>query len=119
MTLGVPMRKVIVFFFLLFLTSCATDSANRYYGNMTYPPKSPTDVEILRTKPTRDFIVIADFQSRGETPEDMRDKAAQIGADAVIVSILGGLYSRDEEWADKDRHKDTYSRITGTAIKYK
>lgn len=113
------MRKVIVFFFLLSLTSCATDIANRYYGDTTYPPKNPNDVEILRTKPTRDFIVIADFQSRGETPEDMRDKAAQIGADAVIVSILGGLYSRDEEWADKDRHKDTYSRIVGTAIKYK
>jgi len=113
------MRKVVIFLSLLFLTSCATDVANRYYGNTTYPPKNPMDVEILRTNPTRDFTVIADFQSRGETAEDMRNKAAQIGADAVIVSILGGIYSRDEEWAGKDRYRDTYSRITGTAIKYK
>ena len=113
------MRKVIVFFLLLFLTSCATDVANRYYGNTTYPPKNPTNVEILRTKPTRDFIVLADFQSRGETAEDLRDKAAKIGADAVIVSFLGGDYSRDEEWAGKDRYRDTYNRIIGTAIKYK
>jgi len=113
------MRKFVIFLLLLFLTSCATDVANRYYGNTTYPTKNPRDVEILRTAPTRDFIVIADFQSRGEGAEDMRDKAAQIGADAVIVRILGGLYSKDEEWADKDRYRDSYSRITGTAIKYK
>ena len=43
--------------------------------------------------------MIADFQSRGESPEAVRKKAADIGADAVIISILGGYYSRSEEWA--------------------
>jgi len=106
---------------LLFIltASCAHDVANRYYGNVHYPPKNPDDVQVLREKPSRDFIVIADFQSRGETVRDMQEKAAQIGADAVIISILGGKYSRSEEWAGEDRYKDTYSRITGTAIKYK
>jgi uncharacterized protein YbjQ (UPF0145 family) len=54
-----------------------------------------------------------------KTPEDMRRKAAQIGADAVIVSTLGGLYAIGEEWAGSDSHGHTYSRITGTAIKYR
>ena len=44
----------------------------------------------------------------------------QIGADAVIVSFLGGYYSTHSEWADeKNMTNDTYSRVTGTAIKYK
>ena len=63
--------------------------------------------------------MIADFQSRGESPEAVRKKAADIGADAVIISILGGYYSRSEEWAGSDRHAATYNRITGTAIRYK
>src|SRR5438045_1064217 len=82
---------------------CASDVANRYYGETRFDPKQPKEVEILWKRPERLFDVIADFQSRGETPEDMRRKGAQIGADAVIVSILGGSYSWDEEWAGKDR----------------
>jgi len=104
---------------VLFLVSCATDVANRYYGTEKYPPKDPEKVEILWRKPTREFVVIADFQSRGESPEAIRKKAAKIGADAVLISILGGLYSYSEEWAGSDRQSNTYSHITGTAIKYK
>jgi hypothetical protein len=109
----------IFFLLLMFLTACATDVANRYYGNVRYTPKNPKEVQILWEKPSREFIVIADFQSRGESPEAIRDKAAKIGADAVIISILGGYYSLSEEWAGSDQYKGTYTRITGTAIKYK
>ena len=59
----------------------------------------------------------ADFQSRGERPEAVRKKAADIGADAVIIAILGGYYAG--EWAGSDKQANTYTRITGTAIKYK
>jgi len=109
----------VLFLLLMFLTACATDVANRYYGNVRYAPKNPKEVQILWEKPSREFIVIADFQSRGESPEAIRNKAAKIGADAVIISILGGYYSYSEEWAGSDRYKGTYTRITGTAIKYK
>ena len=101
------------------IASCVTDVANRYYGTERYAAKDPTEVEILWQSPAREFIVIADFQSRGEGPEDMRKRAAKIGADAVIVAILGGLYDRNEEWAGIDKQSGTYTRITGTAIKYK
>jgi hypothetical protein len=104
---------------LCLLPSCAGDVANRYYGKMKYPPKEPGEVQILQERPARPYEVIADFQSRGETPEDMRRRAAQIGADAVIISRLGGLYSTGEEWAGSDSYRHTYSRITGTAIKYR
>ena len=104
---------------MILLVSCAGDVANRYYGNDKYPPKDPNDVEILWQRPTRDFFVIADFQSRREKPQAIREKAAQIGADAVTISILGGYYSHMEVWASSDREKKTYTRITGTAIRYK
>ena len=101
------------------LVGCASDVANRYYGTDKYPPKTPKEVELLWQRPQHEFTVIADFQSRGESPEAMRKRAAKIGADAVIVSILGGLYDTREEWAGHDSQGNTYSRITGTAIKFK
>ena len=104
---------------LYLLPSCASDIANRYYGKTTYPPKEPNEVKILWKSPTRPYDVIADFQSRRESPEDMRRKAAEIGADAVIVSTLGGYYKIGEEWAGSDSYSHTYTRITGTAIKYR
>ena len=102
----------------LILAACASDVANRYYSGTKFSPVPVSQVDLLWEKPSRPFEVIADFQSRGETPDDMRKKAAMIGADAVIVSILGGDYSLSEEWADKDRHSNSYTRITGTAIRY-
>jgi hypothetical protein len=63
--------------------------------------------------------VIADFQSRNEQPDAMRKRAAAIGADAVIVTLAGGLYDQREEWASADRRADTYTRLLGSAIKYK
>lgn len=60
------------------------------------------------------------FQSRGETAEDMRAKAAKVGADAVIVVYLGGIYT-GEEWASQDRRRNStiYTDFVGTAIKFK
>ena len=102
----------------LLLSSCATDVANRYYSAKQYAEKKPEQVQILSSNPSRPFEVIADFQSRGDTPESIRKKAAKIGADAVIIAGLGGVYARGEEWAGKDRNEGTYYRITGTAIVY-
>ena len=113
------MKAIILLFFILSLLSCATDVANRYYSSEQYPPKSKEDVLILDSKPTRAFVVIADFQSRGESSSDLQKKAADIGADAVIISHVGGYYSRSEEWAANDRYKEAYyDHILGTAIKF-
>lgn len=102
------------------LGACATDKANRYYVQETYSEKAPNEVQILWKRPDAEFTVIADFQSRGETAEDMRAKAAKVGADAVIVVYLGGIYT-GEEWASQDRRRNStiYTRLVGTAIKFK
>jgi hypothetical protein len=101
------------------LSSCASDVANRYYGTAKYPPRNTNEVELLDRSPSRPFEVIADFQSRGESPNDLQRKAAAIGADAVIVSTLGGYYGQEEEWAQQKSTNTVYTRIVGTAIKYK
>lgn len=108
-------RAFIAATYLIVFSGCAHDVANRYYGSAKYPAKQPSQVLLLNSRPSQNFEVIADFQSRGETPEDLREKAAQIGADAVIVSMLGGHYDRSHQWASQDT-AGTYSRIVGTAI---
>ena len=35
------------------------------------------------------------------------------------VGTYGGYRSKSDVWASEDTYSDTYSRITGTAIKYK
>jgi hypothetical protein len=103
----------------MLLSGCASDQANRYYGNEKFPPRPVEDVEILREPPSSEYEVIADFQSRGESPKDMQRKAAEIGADAVIVATVGGYRARSDEWAGVDSQSSTYSRIVGTAIRFK
>ncbi len=113
------LQRIIIATLFIFLQGCTSDIANRYYASEQYPSKNKEEVLILDSKPTRPFIVIADFQSRGESSSDLQEKAAKIGADAVIVSHIGGYYSRDEEWASKDRYQGKFhDHILGTAIKF-
>jgi hypothetical protein len=113
----VPLMGISVLLFCL--VGCVSDEANRYYLRERLPPKNVKDVEVLREEPNRPYVVIADLQASGASFEYMRKKAARIGADAVILVPIGGWYSPGEVWAGKDRHSDTYTRLTGTAIKYK
>lgn len=98
---------------------CQNDAANRYYLAERLPPVDPAKVEVLRTPPARGYVVMADFQARGVSVDYMRREAAKIGADAVIVTLLGGVASREQVWASEDQYSNTYSSVTGTAIKWK
>jgi hypothetical protein len=112
-------------------SGCVYDEANRCYLKEKLPPKQVSEVQILREAPQQPYTVIADLQA-GRTyfwalvwvfewdtsPKYMQKRAAEVGADAVIVVSAGGAYSRDEVWAGKDRHSDSQNRMLGTAIKY-
>lgn len=103
---------------------CATigwtdDVANRYYIDQHFQPKAVDQVEVLSVAPQRPYEVIADFQSRGDTPVSLRKKAADIGADAIIVRELGGEVSNGAEWASDANPHLNYTRIVGTAIRFK
>jgi hypothetical protein len=112
-------RAPLILSFTALITSCASDVANRYYAAQHYPPKDPRQVEILYSAPSRPYEVIAEFQARGETPQGMRKRAAEIGADGVIVTPLGGYFPLNATWAGDPRESNTYSRLVGNAIKYK
>ena len=106
----------------LILVACATaqDVANRYYADERYAPVSPEIVKVLTAPPKEPYEVIAEFQSRRESPLDIRNKAAAIGADAVIITLYGGTHSLTSEWAQDDRDMNkTFTRIIGIAIKMK
>ena len=103
---------------LLCEIGCISDEANRYYLKERFPPKKIDEVEVLRAEPQRPYEVIADFQAVNATIKHMRKRAAQVGADAVIVVPAGGNYSWDEVWAGEDSYANTYSRLIGTAIVY-
>ena len=113
------MRKVLVAVLCtVAITACVSDQAYRaYVSEGTYPARDVSQVEILYQKPSREFVVVADLQARGHAEDQFRDEAARLGADAVIISRLGG-YVGDATWADGD-NGNSYSRIIGTAIKYK
>jgi hypothetical protein len=113
--LGVGLASIFV---ILGAGACSSDVANRYYASEKFPPKAESEVEVLREPPSRPHVIIADFQSRGEGERAMRRKAAAIGADAVIVQFLGGQVKASSEWAGSASN-GTYTRITGTAIRYK
>ena len=115
------MKQFIVFilFICLFLTGCVAGEANRYYLKEKLPAKGIKEVEVLREAPSRPYIVIADLQASRATVKHMQKRAAEIGADAVIVTPVGGWYSRSEIWAGNDQYSNSYSRLIGTAIKYK
>lgn len=81
--------KKIVLASLLALSGCATTSAVMLESGVTYP--STQNVQIITEPPNRPFKQIAMLEARGpmNTPltallESMRQKAAAIGADAVI-----------------------------------
>ncbi|NQS89691.1 hypothetical protein HQ584_07890 [Patescibacteria group bacterium] len=115
------MKQYIVFILLicLFLAGCVTGEANRLYLKERLPAKDISEVEVWWEAPTRPYIVIADFQASYATAKHMQKRAAEIGADAVILTLTGGWYSESEVWADSDRYSDTGTGIIGTAIKYK
>lgn len=106
------------------IAGCASDQAHRYYLDQKLTPKAPDQVEILWTPPVRPYTLIADFQSRGESAVDMQKRAAELGADAVIVTPLGGLVLKDQQYANSSAlynqpsQTQLFQRITASAIIY-
>ena len=117
---------------LLVATGCQSVSttATQYIGVPQSAPVDPTHVQILRTEPTRPNVRIGEVRAVTSSPdvavskieESLREKAAKIGADAVVVvhdttqvtgaQVVGGWFNRSI--------MTTEGRvIIGIAIKYK
>ena len=53
---------------------CTADEANRYYSPVRYPEKTLSEVAVLRSRPSREFIVIADFNHEVKASKRCRRK---------------------------------------------
>ena len=103
----------------MLISACAYDEAARYYGDINYPERKPSEVEILTAAPASDYTVIADIQANRSSARHMQRRAAKIGADAILLVYGGGSYNQCEIWAGVDGQSHTYTRLMATCIVYK
>ena len=112
------MRRLVVGSVLLGLciTGCAVVDITKT-GKGFYSPVNASDIDILKTIPERRYVELGTLTASGFDSDEVakmhngiRRKAAQLGADAVILTeeglIPGGLLGT-QRWA------------TGVAIRYK
>jgi hypothetical protein len=109
-----------------FLLACAPrDEAYRYYLNERFPPKEPEEVAVLSAKPSREFTVMADFQALGGSDTRFQEAAAEIGADAIIITRVSRLHTGTQKWAGEDTSSSDSEfvsdgvRVVVTAIRYR
>lgn len=68
----------------LVLAGCAMPSSTRVA--ISLPPKSAADVAIIKSLPSRPYIVVAEFQGIGLSDARIRSIGGRLGADAVYVT---------------------------------
>ena len=95
----------------LFAGCVTTDVTKTGKGHLD--PTDPNNVEILMTKPTREFIELGAVSAAKFKPDQtakmhnaFRNKSAALGADAVII-LNSGIDPKGHLWA------------TGVAVHYK
>ncbi len=93
-------------------TGCATTDVTKT-GKGHLDPTDPNNVEILMTKPNREFIELGAVSAAKFKPDEtakmhnaFRNKSAALGADAVII-LNSGIDQSAHLWA------------TGVAVHYK
>jgi len=116
---------------LVAVTGCNTvsTSSRQYLGGPSFPPTDPTQVQILRTEPTRPNMQLGQVQaepssssvSNLQIEQALQKSAAKMGANAVVIvadrtQIMGATVS-GPLWA---RSVNTISGrvIIGVAIRY-
>ena len=122
------MRAFALITLLLVIDGCSTTRVVMLYESANYPPT--TNVAILSAAPDRPCKAIAILETTGpaNTPlpdllESMRQKAKDIGADAIIPTqeasqrqVRSNLYL---PWVSEGQSADSVvPKIRGIAIKY-
>jgi len=94
------------------LAGCVTTDVTKT-GKGHYDPTDPNNVEILMTKPNREFVELGSVSAAKFKPNQtammhnaLRNKSAALGADAVII-LNSGIDQNAHLWA------------TGVAVHFK
>jgi hypothetical protein len=108
--------------------SCSPVKVRMFPGADRFPPTSPQSVDLLRREPPRPHIAFAEIVykpsprvSRHEVEWILRERAARIGADALIIEVDNIFL--ESVWISPVRRIRQYPRfervIVGIAIRYR
>jgi len=116
-------RIAILLMALVLLVGCSTSGVAIPLGTKTYPPTSADSIVILAEPPTRPFVDVAlvdgtaatdDYFTQERTQaaalKAMKEKAAQLGAHAIIITDKGNRPYGGHLWEKL--------QISGKAIRY-
>jgi len=84
-------KKISIILFLLLLAGCAGVSVKKYYKDHIYPPTKPAEVKVFNQAPAdKNFkelgeITVAAAESWLQVEKAFREKASEMGANAVYV----------------------------------
>jgi hypothetical protein len=107
---GTMMKKTVVLSILvIWIVACAPPLRVYYFpGARHYPPTSPSRVDLLRHEPRRPHDAFAEIRmdpparlSRFEVERRLIERAADIGADALIIEV-DNIF-RADVWVDPNR----------------
>ncbi|MDD2654716.1 MAG: hypothetical protein PHI86_06405 [Candidatus Omnitrophica bacterium] len=121
-------------FICMFLVGCTTFGSEKYTDTV-YPATSPENVKVFYEQPPVEFVKIGEvIADTGNTSihshviDRLKDMAAQMGADAIILreeEKLEGFheYGNTEKHASGESYRTTTTaqyttRLFGVAIKY-
>lgn len=110
------------------VVSCSPVRVRMFPGAAHFPPTSPQSVDLLRREPPRPHIAFAEVVykpsprvSRHEVDWVLREHAARIGADALIIEV-DNVY-RESVWISPFSRMRQFPRlervIVGVAIRYR
>ena len=114
---------------VIFLISCMPQVYVNYYpGFHRFPPTDPSSVELLRHEPGRRHIRFAEV-SIEQTPDlspyyveqRLREKAAAIGAQALVIVVDNALRRGTvmwRDWSPRRVYRERERIIVGVAIRF-
>ena len=87
------MKIIFILFLCLGLAGCATVKTVQYEPSSVYAPTNPQDVRVFSVRPPREYIEIGEVSVEApvydimDTIEQLRDKVAEMGGEAVILRV--------------------------------
>lgn len=121
-------KAIVLLLFAALLVSCSPVRVRMFPGAPHFRATSPESVDLLRREPLRPHVAFAEIVykpkprvSRHEVDWVLRDRAARIGAHAVIIEV-DNIY-RESVWINPGRRARSYPSydrvIVGVAVRYR
>jgi hypothetical protein len=106
---------------IVFLGGCVTPAHSiRVFEE--YPSRSDYEnIEVLESLPQREYTVVAEFETYGNSLASIRKQAARYGADAVFVASYSYYFTgaTTELRNNSKQKKGLHNESLCTAIKYR